>query len=72
MPLNFSKPVGQLVPTKKAAHILGLSESTLHNDRWTAKKSGTHPKIPYVHLPTGGIRYLLSDLQNMIDLNTVK
>lgn len=79
MPLNLNKfsaaesstLIDQLVPNKTAAKILNLSESTLNNDRWMAKKSGTSPKVPYVRLPTGGIRYCLSVLQELIDTNTV-
>lgn len=64
--------VDQLIPNKIAAQILHLSESTLHNDRWQASKSGTSPKIPYVKLPTGGIRYRLSVLQELIEENSVQ
>lgn len=57
----------QLVPTKRAAQILGLSESSLANDRWEAKRSGTSPKVPYVKLPLGAIRYRMSDLKALIE-----
>lgn len=76
MPLKLTKTatpsaVDQLITVKEAAQILSISVSTLHNDRWVAKKEGVLPKVPFVRLPTGGIRYRASDLQYLITSSVV-
>lgn len=68
----LNKTPDRLITTKEAAALMGVSESTLHNDRYIARKSQTPPKFPYVKLPSGGLRYRLSDLHSLINACMVK
>ena len=56
----------RLVKQDKAAEYLGLSEATLERDRW---RGGN---IPFVRIGPRAIRYDLEQLDDYIDLNTVK
>mgnify|MGYP006451257077 FL=1 len=56
----------RLVRQKKAAEYLNLSEATMERDRW---RGGD---IPYIRIGPRAIRYDLEQLDDYIDLNTVK
>ena len=55
-----------LIKQSEAAEYLGLSEATLERDRW---RGGN---IPYIRVGPRAIRYDLEQLNEYIDLNTVK
>jgi|SaaInlStandDraft_7_1057024.scaffolds.fasta_scaffold62060_2 hypothetical protein len=61
--VNMNK---RLVRQKKAAEYLNLSEATMERDRW---RGGD---IPYIRIGPRAIRYDLEQLDDYIDLNTVK
>jgi excisionase family DNA binding protein len=56
----------RLVGQKEAAEYLNLSEATMERDRW---RKGD---IPYIKIGPRAIRYDLEQLNEYIDLNTVK
>ena len=61
--VNMNK---RIVRQKKAAEYLNLSEATMERDRW---RGGD---IPYIRIGPRAIRYDLEQLDDYIDLNTVK
>ncbi|WP_146345654.1 helix-turn-helix transcriptional regulator [Phaeobacter marinintestinus] len=71
--LVSAKPitVNPLLTETQAATMLGLSNAYLVRDRWYAKKEGIAPKIPFIKLPSGGVRYHIDDLKAFIEANRV-
>ena len=51
----------QLLNTKQAANILGVSAAFLERDRWAGAR------IPFIKVGTRSIRYRQSDLENYIN-----
>lgn len=49
-----------LITTKEAAVILGVSKAFLERDRWAGAK------IPYIQVGSRGVRYRRSDLDAFI------
>ncbi|MCP9481673.1 helix-turn-helix domain-containing protein [Shimia sp. CNT1-13L.2] len=60
-----------LVKEPVAAQILGVSAQYLSRDRWYAKKEGIPPKVPFIKVAGGAVRYAVADLQAVIDANRV-
>jgi hypothetical protein len=60
----------KLLTTLETARFLNVSAAFLAKDRWLAKKSGSNPVIPFVHIG-GAVRYKMSDLLEYISENTV-
>jgi len=50
----------ELLTTKEAARILGVSEAFLERDRWASEK------VPYVRVGARGVRYQPSALETYI------
>lgn len=63
--------VQPLVKEPVAAQILGLSVQYLSRDRWYANKEGIAPKVPYVKVAGGAVRYAVSDLMAVIEASRV-
>lgn len=63
--------VNPLVKETQAAIILGVSKALLQRDRWNAKKEGIPPKVPFIKMIGGAIRYHVDDLQAVIDAGRV-
>lgn len=53
----------QLVTEKEAAARLGYSTAWLQRQRWRSREFGELHGPPFVKLPSGGVRYRLSDLE---------
>ena len=54
---------GTLLPTKKAAVVLGVSSAYLERDRWAGARNGKGPLIPYIKVTPRSVRYRLGDLR---------
>lgn len=52
-----------LLDTKQAATIIGMSEAFLERDRWAGAK------IPFIRIGSRAVRYRLSDLMEYIESN---
>ena len=50
-----------LLTTKQAAPILGVSIAFLERDRWAGAR------IPYIQIGSRAVRYRMSDLMNFIE-----
>lgn len=50
-----------LLDTKQAATIIGMSEAFLERDRWAGAK------IPFIRIGSRAVRYRLSDLMEYIE-----
>lgn len=50
----------QLLTTKQAAHLLGVSAAYLERDRWAGAK------VPFVRIGKRAIRYRQEDLDNFV------
>lgn len=50
-----------LLTTKQAAPILGVSEAFLERDRWAGAR------VPYIKVGSRAVRYRMSDLVNYIE-----
>ena len=76
MPLKLNKTnttiggIEPLLSEKEAAKVLGLSPASLQRDRWLAKKENTNPKVPFLRLMTGSVRYKPADLRALIEDST--
>jgi len=57
----------RLFREKEVASILGISVATLQRDRWAAKKEGTPPKVPFLKLMNGSVRYHPEDIRTLIE-----
>ena len=53
-----------LLTTKQAAPILGVSIAFLERDRWAGAR------IPYIQIGNRAVRYRMSDLMNFIESRT--
>lgn len=56
----------QLLKTKEAALILGLSKAFLERDRWAGAK------VPFIKIGDRAVRYRLEDLNAYIESRTRK
>lgn len=56
----------RLLSTAELAQLLGMSDKFLHNDRYLAKVEDVPPKFPYYKLPSGAIRYRLSEIEAVL------
>ena len=54
-----------------AAKILNVSVAYLRRDRWYAKAEGVPPKVPFLKMPNGAVRYHPDDLKAVIDASRV-
>lgn len=63
--------VNPLIKERDAAKILGVSQAYLASDRWYAKKEGTSPKISYIKMKNGAVRYHIDDLNAFISASKV-
>ena len=61
----------QLVATKQAAPILGVSTAFLERDRWAGARTGQGPLVPYIKVGARAVRYRLSDLRAHIEAKRV-
>ena len=52
-----------LLDTKQADTIIGMSEAFLERDRWAGAK------IPFIRIGSRAVRYRLSDLMEYIESN---
>ena len=59
----------ELVATKRAAAILGVSAAFLERDRWAGARSGQGPLVPYIKVGPRAVRYRLSDLRAHVEAN---
>lgn len=53
----------QLLDTKQAAALIGMSVAFLERDRWAGAR------IPYIKVGVRAVRYRLSDLMSYIESN---
>jgi len=53
--------IDNLLTTKQAAPILGVSKAFLERDRWAGAK------VPYIKVGSRAVRYRMSDLMNYIE-----
>ncbi|OIQ66485.1 hypothetical protein GALL_519440 [mine drainage metagenome] len=53
----------QLLDTKQAAALIGMSVAFLERDRWAGAR------IPYIKVGVRAVRYRLSDLMSHIESN---
>lgn len=53
----------QLLDTKQAAALIGMSVAFLERDRWAGAR------IPYIKIGARAVRYRLSDLMSYIESN---
>ncbi len=60
-----------LVKEPVAAQILGVSVQYLSRDRWYAKKEGVPPKVPFIKVASGAVRYKITDLMAVIEASRV-
>ena len=51
----------QLLTTKQAAHLLGVSKAFLERDRWAGAR------IPFIKIGTRAVRYSLDDLESYLN-----
>jgi len=53
----------ELLTTKEAANCLNVSTAWFERDRWSGKRTGNGPLIPYVTVGNKAVRYRRSDLE---------
>lgn len=53
----------QLLTTKEAARVLGVSEAFLEKDRWAGAR------IPFIRIGSRAVRYRQTDLDSYIQSN---
>lgn len=56
----------ELLTTKQAAELLGVSMAFLERDRWAGAK------VPFVRIGSRTVRYLKSDLEEYIESRRVR
>lgn len=54
----------QLLTTKEAARLLGVSQAFLERDRWAGAR------IPYVQVGARAVRYRVSDIESYLETRT--
>jgi len=59
----------ELLTTKEAANCLNVSTAWFERDRWSGKRTGNGPLIPYVTVGNKAVRYRRSDLEAHISKN---
>ena len=52
-----------VVSTKEAAVVLGVSPAYLERDRWAGARNGKGPLIPYIKVTQRSVRYRRGDLR---------
>jgi predicted DNA-binding transcriptional regulator AlpA len=61
--------MSDLLKTKDAAKILGVSRQFLERDRWLNPNA---PHVPYVRVGSRSVRYSLHDIEEYVKAHTLQ
>jgi predicted DNA-binding transcriptional regulator AlpA len=66
---NMEAKMNDLLKTKDAAKMLGVSHQFLERDRWL---NPNNPRVPYVRVGSRSVRYSLHDLEEYVKAHTLQ